>query len=358
MNRKDYIEKQKKEKGRRLFGVFPAYYPREIFWAMNVLPVEIWDPPVKIGQAEGHLQSYICSVVKLGLELILQGKCDDLDGFFFPHTCDSIQNLASIVNDYIGLDKPCYFFYNPKAPYGASSRLYYQSQLQELIERLEKQLGPMKPSELRYYAEQGQRISELLKSLYHLKSQGELKATNSEFYQVMRQREYLHPEDFIPLLESFLEKARGGDPFKRSVVLSGVIPNPPEILTFLDHAEVRIGNDDLLNCGRRISVPLSHRDDPLENMTENFFSMPPCTTRNSYLKDRIAYITKIVEECGANGVIFLGVKFCEPELFDIPQLQAEMRKKGVATLFLETELNQGFGGQLETRLEAFIEMIS
>ena len=112
MIRKEYLIQQKKA-GRHIFGVFPAQYPKEILWAMNGVPVEIWDPPLEITAANAHLQPYICSVVKLGLELILQGKCDDLDGFLFPHTCDSIQNLASIFNDYLGVEKPCYFFYPP-----------------------------------------------------------------------------------------------------------------------------------------------------------------------------------------------------------------------------------------------------
>jgi len=112
------MEEQKRSHGRRLFGVFPAQYPKEILWAMNILPVEIWDPPLEVSLANGHLQAYICPVVKRGLELILQGQGKDLDGYLFPHTCDSIQNLASIVHDFLGVAQPCYFFYHPKAPYG------------------------------------------------------------------------------------------------------------------------------------------------------------------------------------------------------------------------------------------------
>ena len=41
---------------------------------MNILPVEIWDPCLGVSLANAHLQPYICSVVKLGLELIPQGK--------------------------------------------------------------------------------------------------------------------------------------------------------------------------------------------------------------------------------------------------------------------------------------------
>jgi benzoyl-CoA reductase/2-hydroxyglutaryl-CoA dehydratase subunit BcrC/BadD/HgdB len=65
-----------------------------------------------------------------------------------------------------------------------------------------------------------------------------------------------------------------------------------------------------------------------------------------------------VEQSNAKGVIFYMVKFCEPELFDVPQLTGELRKRGVATLLIDCELNQNLSGQLATRVEAFVEMIS
>ncbi|MFH1124479.1 MAG: 2-hydroxyacyl-CoA dehydratase family protein, partial [Pseudomonadota bacterium] len=84
VRRNEYLKCQKEDHGRSLFGVFPAQYPKEILWAMNALPVEIWDPPLEIRLSNRHLQPYICSVVRSGLELVLQGHCDSLDGFLFP----------------------------------------------------------------------------------------------------------------------------------------------------------------------------------------------------------------------------------------------------------------------------------
>ena len=206
-SRREYLKQQKDKHGRHLFGVFPAQYPKEIFWAMNALPVEIWDPPLEVSHANAHLQPYICSVVTLGLELILQGHCDRLDGFLFPHTCDSIQNLASIVNDYLGLKKPCYFFYHPKAPYRASSRDFYLGQLKNLVSSLEKQLGSMDMGELRKRVRQGQEVASRIKEAYGLRTEGKMRASNAEFYQVVRQGEFLHPDDFLPLLSEFVESS-------------------------------------------------------------------------------------------------------------------------------------------------------
>jgi benzoyl-CoA reductase/2-hydroxyglutaryl-CoA dehydratase subunit BcrC/BadD/HgdB len=357
-SRQEYIREQKEKYGRRIFGVFPAQYPKEIFWAMNALPVEIWDPPMEVSHANAHLQPYICSVVRLGLELILQGHCDGMDGFLFPHTCDSIQNLASIVNDYLGLKKPCTFFYHPKAPYRASARGYYLEQLRGLAAEMEKQLGPLNLDELKRRVRQSREISSLIKEIYDLRAAGKLTSSNEEFYRVLRQNEFLHPDDFLPLLLEFAETSKGESRKGPAVVMSGVLPNPPEILILLDELGVRIGDDDLLSCSRRLLVTPSTTEDPFEALADGYFAMPPCSTKNSPIAERSKHLLRQVERSGAKGVIFNTVKFCEPELFDIPQLVEGVKRKGIATLVMDTELNQGVSGQMRTRVEAFTEMIS
>lgn len=349
---------QREGNGRRIFGVFPAQYPREILWAMNVVPVEIWDPPLEVNHASAHLQPYICSVVKLGLELIMQGKCDDLDGFLFPHTCDSIQNLASLIHDYLGLKKPCYFFYHPKEPYGESARSYYLEQLRSLVAALESQLGSLDLDELKMRIRQGQHISTLLQRLYDGRAGGELAVSNTDFYGMIRMGEYLFPDDFIPELEAFLARSKGeakeGHP---SVILSGVMPNPPGILTFLDNLGVMVAHDDFMIGSRRLLIHPSDLSDPFERLAESYFRMPPCSTKASSIGRRRDYLFRMIEATGARGVIFYMVKFCDPEWFDNPNLVDELRRREIPTLVLETELNQEFSGQVANRVEAFMEMI-
>lgn len=356
-SRKEYILRQKEVHGRHLFGVFPAQYPREILWAMNVLPVEIWDPPLESSHATAHLQPYICSIVKLGLELVVQGKGDILDGFLFPHTCDSIQNLSSIVNDYLKPGKPCYFFYHPKAPYRESSHRFYIEQVRGLAAQLEDQLGALDYSRFKQCVEKGEKVASIMRELYSLRARGELSASNVEFYRVIRQGEFLHPDDFIPLVEKLLEESGNTTASETSVILSGVLPNPPEILALLDELKIRVGDDDLIACSRRHLVPSSQAKDPFEALADRYFRMPPCTTRNSPIRERLEDLLQKAEGSNAKGVIFFMVKFCEPELFDLPHLMEGLKKRGLPTLVLDLEPNQGLTGQLTTRIEAFGEMI-
>ena len=358
MNRKEYLLEQK-QKGRHVFGVFPAQYPKEILWAMDVVPAEIWDPPEEITAANAHLQSYICSVVKSGLELVLKGKCDFLDGFLFPHTCDSIQNMASVIYDYVKPDKPCYFFYHPKSTYGKAARDYYIGELQNLIHSLEKQLGPLNQDALKQRIRQGQQISSLFGEVYDLMAKGELDVGNEELYRQIRRGEYLFPDDLIGELDGFLSKNKGkGRKELIPVILSGVLPNPPEILTLLDTLGVRVAHDDLLIGSRRLLVPPSYQKEPLEQLTESYFAMPPCSTRGATITKRKEYLFHLIDSADARGVIFNVVKFCEPEWFDVPNLIQEIKTKGIPTLVLDTEVNQGLSGQMKTRVEAFVEMIS
>jgi benzoyl-CoA reductase/2-hydroxyglutaryl-CoA dehydratase subunit BcrC/BadD/HgdB len=356
-SRKAYLLEQQRNHKRQLFGVFPSQYPREILWALNILPVEIWDPPLDIRHADAHLQPHICSIVKYGLELIIQGQGEVLDGFLFPHTCDSIQNMASIVNDYLGIQKPCYFFYHPKAPYTEASRTYYKDQLLHLISRIEKQVGPMDPSALSMAMSKGSEMMSLFHDLYRLRAQGELNVSNEQFYQFVRQVEYRHPDDFIPLLREYIHEYKGERGEGPVVVLSGVLPNPVEILTILDHANVRIGHDDLLCCSRRLTAPVAHEGDPFEILSKQYFDMPPCTTKASSVSERLDRLMTMIEQCRAKGVIFSMIRFCEPELFDLPPLLDAFKSKGIATLVIDTEINQGISGPLRTRLEAFVELL-
>ena len=359
MNRQQYLLDQKKKFGRRVLGVFPALYPKEILWAHNILPVEIWDPPLAPERAKAHLQPYICSVVQAGVELILSGRAGLLDGLLFPHTCDSIQNAASMIHDYLRPGPPCFFFQHPRAPYGESSRKYYLAQLRRLDEELSQAFGPNPNGELERSVELGRRISGLLREIYELRLAGRLGLSNVEFYRAIRSGEFLWPDDYGQVLETALSGTEQGlGTGRQRIVLSGILPAPRGLLELLDNLGGEIVADDLLSCWRRVpSSPKFQINDPLPSLSQDYFNLPPCPTKDSPLAARLDHLLDLVERGGAGGVVFNVVKFCEPELFDLPNLRAGLKEAGVPVLTVETEVNEPLSGGLTTRVEAFLEMI-
>ncbi len=360
MTRKEYLVEQKEGKGRGLIGVFPAQYPKEILWALNVLPAEIWDPPLKISACHAHLPSNTCSIVKHGLELVLQGQGEILDGYLFPHTCDALQNVASLISHLLSSDKPSYFLYHPREPRRPSSRTYYLAQLKSLVAALEGQFGTLRLDELQARVEQGRQIAKLIRDLYDLRATGELHANNVEFYRMIRRGEYLFPDDYILELEDFLTERRGGGGPKRpTIILSGILPNPAGILDLLDERKIHVSHDDFINGSRRLltAEPSQDLKDPFEQLTDTYFGLPPCSTKAASAASRRDYLLRLAQATDAQGVIFYILKYCENEWFDVPVLLTELQQRGLPCLVLESEISQQFPAQLSTRVEAFIESV-
>lgn len=170
--------------------------------------------------------------------------------------------------------------------------------------------------------------------------------------------EYLWPSDFIRELEAILSGMLVCRDFpNHHIVLSGILPDSGGLLEILDKHGVEIIGEDLLSCSRRfLSRPRYEINDPFPSLCEDFFSLPPCSTKNSSIAERIEYISSFFKIRLDRCVIFNVIKFCEPELFDLPNLRAGLNERMIDSLVLETEVNEPLSGALTTRVEAFLEM--
>jgi benzoyl-CoA reductase/2-hydroxyglutaryl-CoA dehydratase subunit BcrC/BadD/HgdB len=114
--------------------------------------------------------------------------------------------------------------------------------------------------------------------------------------------------------------------------------------------------DDLACCGRRLYPP-GQSEEPFRRMAQSIIHAPPDPTRGNPIRERLEHLIKLVENSGAKGVVFYDVKFCEPELFDLPHLRRGLQKAGVPSVAVEVDLNTPLSQQILTRLEAFLEMV-
>src|SRR5512142_160033 len=125
MTREPYIERQRTEHGRKAVAVLPIHYPKELLTALDLLAVELWGPPgPPRGDAAGRIQTYVCAVVRNALAFLASGGADACDAVLFPHTCDSIQQLATLVHDLGGWDRPTFTLLHPKGADRASARAF------------------------------------------------------------------------------------------------------------------------------------------------------------------------------------------------------------------------------------------
>lgn len=140
--RKDYIKEQKARYGRKVLAVLPIQYPKELLTAMDVLAVELWGPPGKVrGPGAGRLQAYVCAVARNAVAFVQAGGTEEVDGFLYPHACDSIQGLATLLPSFGGAgggagETPALHFLNPKGEARPSSRRFMVAELRALASKI------------------------------------------------------------------------------------------------------------------------------------------------------------------------------------------------------------------------------
>jgi len=361
--RKDYIREQKERHGRKVLAVLPIQYPKELLTAMDVLAVELWGPPGKVrGPGAGRLQAYVCAVARNAVAFVQAGGTEDVDGFLYPHACDSIQGLATLIPNFGGAgDKPALHFLNPKGEPRPSSRKFMIAELRDLAHKIGVLTGVvLAPERLQWAIELHREIDALRLRL--LDGRARLALSDRALYEVLRRGEWLWPADHLSELKeavSGLDEAGAVKQKGVGLLLTGIVPEPMTIFDELADMGAYVAADDYAAVGRRVvRKPLVLKEDPVETLAWLMFAHPPCPTRTSSLATRLTYLDRLLHRSGAAGVVIHTVKFCEPELFDVAGIKKHFGAQGVGVLFLESELEGELAGQTITRLEAFVEMVA
>jgi benzoyl-CoA reductase/2-hydroxyglutaryl-CoA dehydratase subunit BcrC/BadD/HgdB len=357
--RTQYIARQREAHGRKAVAVLPVHYPKEILTALDLLAVELWGPPgAPRGEAAGRLQTYVCSLVRNALAFLAAGKADAVDGVLFPHTCDSIQGLATLATDFGGWGKRAFVFQHPRGPPRPSSRAFVEAEMRSLAAELESFAGrPLEPARLAAAIRLHREVDEARAALLDARSR--LPMDDVALYALLRRGEWLWPEDHLAELRAARASLRD-EPVQPGVPLlvTGYVPEPAGLLQTLGAAGAYVAGDDYAAVGRRVVRGGPERPgDPWADLVERYWAAPPCSTRSADQGQRMRYLSGLLERSGARGVVVHVLKFCEPELFDVPAIRAAFAAKGVPLLYLEGELEAELAGQTVTRIEAFVEML-
>jgi benzoyl-CoA reductase/2-hydroxyglutaryl-CoA dehydratase subunit BcrC/BadD/HgdB len=338
-------------------AVFPIHYPRELLRAFGILPVEVWGPPgIEADHGATHLQPYLCSVVRNGLSFLLAGGLDVVDLLVVPHACDSLQGLGSILLDFVTPRQPVLPIYLPRGLRECDVG-FLADEFRSLYGQLETVTGRSPTeAELSAHIQREEEADESLAQLHQGRSACPL--SDAAFYRLLRSREYLPAETFADLSRQVLaiasspRQAGGGVP----LILSGILPEPMDLFEALAGMGGRVVADDLACCGRRLYPP-GRSGEPFRRMAERIVYAPPDPTRGNPIQERLEHLLRLVDASGAKGVVFYNVKFCEPELFDYPDLGRGLQRAGIPSLTVEVDLNDPVSQRVLTRLEAFLEMI-
>ena len=72
---------------------------------------------------------------------------------------------------------------------------------------------------------------------------------------------------------------------------------------------------------------------------------------------RVEHVARMANNLHAQGVIHYGLQFCSPYQIEAGPVERRLEKEGVPTLRIDTDYGQEDVGQIQTRVEAFIERL-
>jgi len=361
-NPETYVKTWKDQNNGKIVGFFCSYVPEEIIFAGGALPYRIFNSSEQVALADAHFQAYSCSIVRGALEDALSGRLDFLDGAVFSHTCDSMQRLSDIWRINTGFD----FHTDLVLPVNLlteSARQYMTEVIQKFRTDMEKGLNVVISSEnLKVAVEKYNRIRSYLKRIYEIRCENPELISSTDVQAIVNASMIMdrnslleHLSDILPILEKRREKKSGT---RKRIVLSGGVCTFPDIYKVIEESGGAVVWDDLCTGSRYFDHTVcDEENDPVKSIVQRYTARAICPSKHSGLFSRGEHIKAIVKESGAQGVLFLLIKFCDPHFFDIPYIREFLKKEGIASMVVEIEDSAVSGGQFKTKCEAFLEML-
>ncbi|HHT9117278.1 MAG TPA: 2-hydroxyacyl-CoA dehydratase family protein, partial [Candidatus Hypogeohydataceae bacterium YC38] len=151
-------------------------------------------------------------------------------------------------------------------------------------------------------------------------------------------------------------EGRRGKTVGPRMMLTGGFLSSPRLISLIERLGAGVVCEDLCIGMQYFSGLVDTEDpDPLRALARRYLSIP--SARMVDTEARWDYLLRTAEEFHVDGIIYFALKFDDIYLFEYPYLRNKFQKAGYPTLFIEAENFLTNVGQIETRIQAFIEML-
>ena len=355
------IAREAAASGRRVAGSMCTYAPGELLHAAGYLPVRIlgWTDGTQL--ADSLMQSYACTVARSALHAALSGDLDFLELMLFTHTCDTIQNLTDIWKRNLPRMRHLSIAM-PVCTAGEAPVTLLCDELRRARAFLES--GGVAVTDealwesIRLYGED----RAMMRKLYALRRERPGRLSGRRMLSVAVSSLLMPKEDHLALVSGLvgeLEHASGHPADdKPRVFVVGSVCQLTEYMAAIEDAGCMVADDDLCTGAREFAFDTVDAGDPIESIARTYLARTPCPAKHRPGYDVGKDVHDKARLCGAEGVVMLFTKFCDPWAFDYPRIRETLEAAGLPSLLLEIEPHQPPAEQFRTRVEAFAEMLA
>ena len=358
-------EWKRAQPGRKVVAYFPVYVPVELIHAAGILPVGLSGAGdrLDIQYADARFGSFICSVVKTTLEMGMTEHLQSFDGFLFSTICDSARNLCFVMKrnfPQMYVD----FIHLPHNPSSSATPPFLASEYRRILTCLEQLSGrKVSDDDLRSSISLYNRNRALIRELYALRATEPQLVRAWESYLLVRAGNLLPVEEHTKMLENALQGLRTRALKKRDsirvVVEGSFCEQPPLVLIrMVEEAGCYIVGDDFTLGQAWFETDVPTTGDPILELADSYVNRSVYSSvRHDFRKPRWTALVEKVKATGADAVLFLIAKFCEPAYFDYVPYKQELERAGIPHLQLEFEEKLFTFDRVRTEVETFVESL-
>lgn len=358
-----YVAQWKKRTGKKALGIFPMNFPAELAHAHGVLPVVIQEDREPITAGRNLIGEFNCGYTRNLADQAALGRLDVYDGFFQADHCIQLLGAVDVVREYEE-DKPVYLGQFMTSMSDAWAFPQVVEKMGDFRTELEAFTGTaVSDDRIRASIEIHNTNRQLMRTLFENRRSGDASLTPAQLQTLVKSSMVMDREEHTELLRAVIgDRSFAPRDDRVRVHLSGHFCHAPkpELLEVIEECGAIVVDDDLFHGTRYVSADIDASGDPLEALASVYFrrnSTVPCPTRVQHEVDWDRFLVDSVYSSGAQGVIVLMAKFCEPHMLYYPELRKALDARKIPLLLIETE-HEGLPLEsIRTRVEAMVERI-
>ena len=366
-----------KEEGKKVIGYACLFAPTELILASGAIPVRVssgWYDASKLGDRVVPVE--VCPVVRstIGAKMIALSPYLELsDALISVLTCDGMTKLGEILSDY----KPVWAMTLPRVKDSTQSALLWREEIKAVKGQIEALTGnKIGRKQLESAILLTQKATKAFRRLQELRKGSpvimgrDAMLVNQTYMWDNIERWTEKTEALCDELEKRArQKIWACPPDTPRVMVTGtpmIWPDNWKVPTLIEEANPRgiLVADELCSSERLLYDPVGvdewSNSDMLNAIAERYMmaSTCPCFTSKDGNEDRINWLLNKIKEWSIQGVIYYVVRGCILHAMEYTRVKKVLDRINIPVYYLDTEYTREDVGQMKTRVEAFLEMLS
>lgn len=363
-----YALRWKERTGRPVIGFLPMNFPPELVAAGGALAYQLQEADEAITLGNSVFPTFYCGFTRSLVDQAMRGQLEVIDALLFVDNCVQIIGAADVVRAKRQDLHTRYFQIDPSMKVTGSSRdtaAYVYGQVRDEVAQLVG--APVTDESIAASIGLYNQGRALLREAHAMRRRStRLSARDMQVLvkagMVMERSEYnAHLAQVLEALRS--APAVPGAASAVRVHLSGHMCQAPKpaLLDLIEECGAHIVNDDLYHGLRYFATDVqAPGDGVMSSLVDWYFERNgnvPCPTRTHNVVHWDKYLANKAQETAADGVITLLVKFCEPHMYQVPEINEALHRERIPHLLIETEHEGMPIESIRTRVESFVESI-